>query len=107
VRANGYALDLEEFEVGLRCIAAPVRDQSARVIAALGIAGPRSRLEDARLAELVPVVVDAADRLSRNLGFVQDHGLAPGPLAFARGKSLAAYPPRKDLGQFAHGTVPC
>jgi IclR family acetate operon transcriptional repressor len=76
VRADGYALDLEEFEVGLRCIAAPVRDQSTRVIAALGIAGPRSRLEDARLDELVPIVVDAADLLSRNLGFVQDHGLA-------------------------------
>lgn len=76
VRANGYALDLEEFEVGLRCIAAPVRDQSDRVIAALGIAGPLSRLEDGRLNELVPVVVDAADLLSQNLGFVQNHGLA-------------------------------
>ena len=76
VRASGYALDLEEFEMGLRCIAAPVRDQSARVIAALGIAGPRSRLGDTRLKKLVPIVVDAADLLSRNLGFVLDHGLA-------------------------------
>ena len=72
VRASGYALDLEEFEIGLRCIAAPVRDQSARVIAAVGIAGPSSRLDDARLSKLVPMVVDAADLLSRNLGFMPD-----------------------------------
>ena len=68
--------DLEEFEDGLRCIAAPVRDQSARVVAALGIAGPRARLEDGRIQELIPVVVEAADLLSRNLGYVQDHGFA-------------------------------
>ncbi|MBJ7606157.1 hypothetical protein [Candidatus Dormiibacter inghamiae] len=49
------------------------------MIAALGIAGPRSRLEDMRLDELVPIVVDAADLLLRNLGFVQDHELARVP----------------------------
>ena len=76
IREDGYALDLEEFEDGLRCIAAPVRDQSARVVAALGIAGPRARLEDGRIRELIPVVVESADLLSRNLGYVQDHGFA-------------------------------
>jgi DNA-binding IclR family transcriptional regulator len=68
VRGQGYALDLEEFEEGLRCIAAPVRDHSGRVIAALGIAGPRRRLEDERLGGLVEIVIAAAQRLSRNLG---------------------------------------
>ena len=76
VREDGYALDLEEFEQGLRCIAAPVRDQSARVVAALGIAGPRARMEDARIHELIPLVLEAADLLSRNLGYVQNHGYA-------------------------------
>lgn len=73
VRDLGYALDLEEFEEGLRCIAAPVRDQSGQVVSALGIAGPRRRLEDDQLERLAKEVVKAADLLSRNLGFVDRH----------------------------------
>jgi IclR family KDG regulon transcriptional repressor len=75
VRTQGYALDLEEYAEGLNCIAAPVRDQGGGVMAALGIAGPRTRIEERRLAELTPVVVAAANELSRNLGFVEDHSL--------------------------------
>ena len=71
VRERGYALDLEELEEGLRCIAAPVRDQSGRVVAALGIAGPRRRFQDDHLEGLVPPVVRAAAILSRNLGHVE------------------------------------
>ncbi|MDA0204682.1 MAG: IclR family transcriptional regulator [Acidobacteria bacterium] len=44
VRQQGFAVDDEEFEQGIKCVAAPVRDRSGRVRAALGIAGPRSRL---------------------------------------------------------------
>jgi DNA-binding IclR family transcriptional regulator len=73
VRAVGYALDLEEFEEGLRCIAAPVRDQTDRVIAALGIAGPRQRFDDVQMKQRVPVVVAAAAALSRSLGYVEGH----------------------------------
>jgi DNA-binding IclR family transcriptional regulator len=73
VREQGYALDLEEFEEGLRCIAAPVRDHSARVVAALGIAGPRRRFEADHLDPLVKIVVAAAGDLSRNLGYVDWH----------------------------------
>lgn len=76
VRSQGYALDLEEYSDGLHCVAAPVRDQSGRVAAALGIAGPRRRLEGVRLREVIPIVVEAAQRLSRNLGFVEGHDLA-------------------------------
>lgn len=77
VREQGYALDLEEFEEGLRCIAAPVRDHSTRVVAALGIAGPRRRFEDDQLDSLVQIVVKAAGQLSRNLGFVERHHAFP------------------------------
>jgi len=76
VRVQGYALDLEEFSEGLNCIAAPVRDQTGRVMSAVGIAGPRTRIEGERLAQLIPMVVQAAHRLSRNLGFVKDHSVA-------------------------------
>ena len=73
VREQGCALDLEEFEEGLRCVAAPVRDHSARVVAALGVAGPRRRFEDEHLEALVQMVVAAAGDLSRNLGYVDRH----------------------------------
>jgi IclR family transcriptional regulator, KDG regulon repressor len=80
VRERGYALDLEEFEEGLRCIAAPVRDQSRKVVSALGIAGPRRRLEDDQLPRLAAEVVHSADMLSRNLGFLEPQSQAAAAL---------------------------
>ena len=71
VRSQGWALDLEEYAEGLHCAAAPVRDQTGRVTSAVGIAGPRSRVEGARLTELTRAVVRAASELSRNLGFME------------------------------------
>ena len=70
VRAQGYALDLEEYEEGLRCAAAPVRDHAGQVVAAIGIAGPSRRLTDENLPGLIPSVTDAARTISRNLGYV-------------------------------------
>lgn len=70
VRAEGCAFDLEEYEQGLCCVAAPVRDYSGTVIAALGLAGPRSRVSKRRLNELTRSVVGAADAVSRKLGHV-------------------------------------
>ncbi len=75
VRAQGYALDLEEYSEGLHCISAPVRDHTDKVVAALGIAGPRTRIVGSRLDELIPLVVAAARELSRNLGFAEHHDL--------------------------------
>jgi IclR family KDG regulon transcriptional repressor len=69
VQAAGYALDLEEFEVGLRGVAVPVRDYSGNVVAALGIAGPADRFAAGRLAELVAIVVGVGQLLSERLGF--------------------------------------
>jgi DNA-binding IclR family transcriptional regulator len=69
VAAQGWAVDLEECEPGLRCAAAPVHDASGSVVAALSVSGPAFRLgEDALLQDVVPLVVDAAARLSRELG---------------------------------------
>ena len=70
VRAQGCAFDLEEYEQGLCCVAAPVRDYSGSVIAALGLAGPRSRVTKRRLNELTTSVIGAAEAISRKLGYV-------------------------------------
>lgn len=69
VRRRGYAMDNEEFEPGLRCIAAPVRDHSGDVIAAISIAGPAFRVGGQQIAVLSRSVIAAAGRLSRAMGY--------------------------------------
>ena len=69
VRRRGYAMDNEEFEKGLRCIGAPVRDHTGEVIAAISIAGPSFRIAGSQIPELSKCVVAAAGRLSASMGY--------------------------------------
>ena len=69
VRNVGYAFDDEESEVGMRGVAAPVRDASGRVVAAVGLSGPMQRLTKKELRRLVPQVVGTADGISARMGF--------------------------------------
>lgn len=69
VQQQGYALDREEREIGVRCLAAPVRDATGRVVAALSLSAPAVRLPDSRLTELVPAVLETAQNLSLRLGW--------------------------------------
>ena len=64
IRARGFAVDVEERERGLSCLAAPVREQTGAVFAAISVAGPVQRMPDRRLRELVPSLRETADRLS-------------------------------------------
>jgi len=69
VAVEGYGLDLEECEIGLRCVAAPVLDHSGRVLAALSVSGPAQRIdEESLIGELRVQVIDAANRVSQILG---------------------------------------
>lgn len=70
VSAQGFALDLEECEPGLRCVAAPVHDMTGAVIAAISISGPGFRLSEESLhGDIGRRVVAAADQLSQELGY--------------------------------------
>ena len=69
VRVAGYAIDDEESEEGMRCVAAPVRDISGKVIAAVGLAGPTQRLTKKDLRTMAPEVVSAGDAVSFRLGW--------------------------------------
>jgi IclR family KDG regulon transcriptional repressor len=69
IRTLGYALDDEECELGLRCIAAPVRNYSGHVIAATSVAGPAQRLSKKILTSYVPDVVNAGEAISVRLGY--------------------------------------
>ena len=70
VRAKGYAIDDEEIEVGLRCVAAPIRNHSGRVIAAISVAAPVQRMTKKNVLTTAPTVVAAADAISRRLGYL-------------------------------------
>ena len=67
VRRQGYALDEEEREPGLRCVATPIHDRSGAVIGALSVSGPAQRLPQQALRSLVPPLRDAAGRISARL----------------------------------------
>jgi IclR family transcriptional regulator, acetate operon repressor len=68
VRREGFATTIDELEVGLSALAAPVRGPTGEVIAALSISGPTLRLGRGRMAELVPVLLHEAGALSERLG---------------------------------------
>ncbi len=66
----GYAVDDEELEEGVRCVAAPVRDYSHRVVAGVALSGPVPRFSLERIEkDLVPLVKEAASKLSSRLGY--------------------------------------
>ena len=69
VRAQGWALDDEEFAAGLRCLAAPVRDAGGAVAAAIGVSGPTTRVTLDAVAPFAAQVCEAGAALSAALGY--------------------------------------
>jgi DNA-binding IclR family transcriptional regulator len=72
VRQRGYATAVDELEVGLTALAAPVFGGDGRVTAALSISGPTLRLGKSRIEELAPTLQAEAQKLSRKLGHHDD-----------------------------------
>jgi DNA-binding IclR family transcriptional regulator len=70
IRAKGVAIDDEESEMGLRCVAAPIRDHTGLVSAAISVSAPVQRMTKKNLQTMVPTVVAAADAISRRLGYL-------------------------------------
>jgi DNA-binding IclR family transcriptional regulator len=69
IRQQGYATAIEELEVGFSAIGAPIYNHDGQVIAALGINGPTARLTSERLQDIASLVIEAAERVSAQLGF--------------------------------------
>lgn len=68
IRSRGYALDQEERVSGLRCIAAPIFDENARVMGALSLSGASRRMEEARVLALGEMVKRAAAAVTQEIG---------------------------------------
>jgi IclR family acetate operon transcriptional repressor len=71
---EGYAFTLEELEVGLNAVAAPVFAADGRVLAAVSVAGPAYRVTPQRLTELGEMTKDAGEAISRRLGYIPPAG---------------------------------
>jgi DNA-binding IclR family transcriptional regulator len=65
----GYAVDNEEFDIGVRCIAVPVFDFREKAVGAIGISGPATRMAIDRLPELTSIVVTIGKKLSGRMDF--------------------------------------
>lgn len=69
VRKDGYSTDLEDNEVGICCVGAPIFDHERHVVAAISVSTPTSRFKRARLRTLGGLVRAHADDISRSLGW--------------------------------------
>jgi IclR family KDG regulon transcriptional repressor len=69
VKRVGYAVEDEDCDDGTRCIAAPIHNGDGRIVAAVGVAGPRVRIRKSQFSKLAPVVVAAADAVAERLGY--------------------------------------
>ncbi|MFX1671277.1 IclR family transcriptional regulator [Paraburkholderia sp. A2WS-5] len=67
--AGGYTFDLEENEISIRCVAAPVRDASGAIVAALSVASTIPYMPLERMDELIAVVQREARAISQELGW--------------------------------------
>jgi len=68
-RVRGYTLAVEELEIGLHAVAAPVFDGGGTCVAAVSVSGPSFRLPEGRLDEVGRLCLAAADQASACLGF--------------------------------------
>jgi IclR family transcriptional regulator, KDG regulon repressor len=69
IRAQGYAIVRDELDIGAHSVAAPIYNHQGHVIAAISIAGPSNRFDDARIDRYVGLVTEAAGQISRALGY--------------------------------------
>jgi IclR family acetate operon transcriptional repressor len=66
-RGRGYATIVDELEMGLAAVAAPIRDGDGDVVGALSVAGPTARLGPSRLAVVGRLAIEQADAVSAEL----------------------------------------
>ncbi|MBK8050389.1 MAG: IclR family transcriptional regulator [Anaerolineales bacterium] len=64
IRRQGYAMDNEEFEMGVRGVSAPIWGIDGRLVAALGVPGPAGRITDERASSIASALTEAAANIS-------------------------------------------
>ncbi len=69
VRRQGCAIDNEEYETHIRCIAGPLWDHNGQVRAAFSVTGPAARMTKTRLRQLSPLVLKLSHDVSERMGY--------------------------------------
>lgn len=69
IRQLGFAVDDEEFDMGVRCIAVPVFDFRGKAVGAIGISGPATRITAERMPALIAIMVEIGKALSERMTF--------------------------------------
>ncbi|SFL31507.1 IclR family transcriptional regulator [Halanaerobium salsuginis] len=69
VKKQGYAIDDEELEADIRCLAGPIFNHRGEVIAAFSVSAPITRMTEQRMVKLEELVVKYSQKMSRSLGF--------------------------------------
>jgi IclR family transcriptional regulator, KDG regulon repressor len=69
VRKQGYALDNEEYEYGVRAVAAPVLNLQNQVIGSVSVPGPANRLTEEHIQEIIPQLLATTMEISRCMGW--------------------------------------
>ncbi len=72
VRKQGWAMDNEEFEIGHRCIAAPIYDYRGDIIAAISASGSSRQLTEERFDEVIEYVKETGMQISHEMGYTGD-----------------------------------
>lgn len=71
IQSRGYAVAAEELEIGFVAVGAPIRNHAGKVIGAISSGGPSARMSPSKIATVVPQVIQAADKISKRLGYTQ------------------------------------
>lgn len=69
IRERGYALDLEENELGITCVAAPIWDHTGAVVASISVSAPTIRMQPERIDQLAKQVRKIGYKISTRLGY--------------------------------------
>ncbi len=69
IAENGYAIDNEEHEEGIRCVSAPIRDKDEDVVAAVSITTSMDNVKDDQFASFKKKIIASAETISRLMGY--------------------------------------
>lgn len=97
VRDRGFAVDNQEYTMGLRCIAVPIHDHQGQAVAAVSTSIPMMRITTDQLALALRLLAEGSLEIARRLGAARDHQqlrrLADRPAEYlAQAEELAAHP---------------
>lgn len=69
IRTRGHATDNEEYTLGVRCVATPIRDHLGKTMAAISVSLPTFRHSDDRGEQALTLLYEAVDQISKLLGY--------------------------------------